>query len=67
QSPTPGAPVATTQAALATAVGTAREVVSRRLETWAAKGWIETGRGRVTILDPGALRQIAEAEKHPLL
>lgn len=60
-------PIPTTQAALATAIGTAREVVSRRLEIWASKGWITTGRGQLTILAPEALQIIADAEKMPLL
>lgn len=67
QNTVPGQPISTTQAGLAAAIGTAREVVSRRLESWAAKGWIETGRGRLTIRDPKALKNIADAENHPLL
>ncbi len=62
-----GAAIVTTQAALALAIGTAREVVSRRLETWAANGWVETGRGRLTILAPEALQSIADAENQPRL
>ena len=49
-----------TQAALATEVGSAREVISRRLEAWARQGLVRTGRGTVEILDPQALRGIAD-------
>jgi len=51
-----------TQAALATQVGTAREVVSRRLEAWARKGWVATGRGTVTLLDRPALESILRTQ-----
>lgn len=48
-----------TQSDLATQVGTAREVVSRRLETWSRRGWVRTGRGTVQVLDPRALESLA--------
>ena len=48
-----------TQSELATQVGTAREVVSRRLEAWSRRGWVKTGRGTVEILDPAALTALA--------
>ena len=44
---------------LATAIGSAREVVSRRLEGFAAAGWIETGRGVVRLKNLAALRALA--------
>lgn len=53
--------VAATQAALAARIGTAREVVSRRLEGWAAAGLIVTGRGSVRLIDRDALRRIADS------
>jgi len=40
---------------LATEIGTAREVVSRHLNSMAKAGLIKTQRGKVTILQPGAL------------
>ena len=55
-----GAEVRATQSALASRIGTAREVVSRRLEAWAAAGLVATGRGTVRLIDPAALRRIAE-------
>jgi CRP/FNR family transcriptional regulator, anaerobic regulatory protein len=51
--------VSTTQAELAARIGTAREVVTRKLEIFAAKGWISTARGQVTLLNAAALRQLA--------
>ena len=47
--------IAATHQALAEEVGTAREVVSRQLETLARSGIVRTARGEVTILDPVAL------------
>ncbi|WP_444668514.1 Crp/Fnr family transcriptional regulator [Cereibacter changlensis] len=50
-----------TQSDLATRIGSAREVISRRLDHFARRGWVRTDRGRVTLLDPTALRRIAAA------
>lgn len=55
-----GAEVAATQAELAVEVGTAREVVTRRLNALAREGLVAIGRGSVTILDQPALRARAE-------
>lgn len=44
---------------LATELGTAREVVSRQLNEFQKRGWIEQGRGRVKLLDPDALARFA--------
>jgi CRP/FNR family transcriptional regulator len=46
---------------LATAIGSAREVVSRRLETFVRSGWAVTDRGMVRIVDAAALRRLAAA------
>lgn len=54
-----GAQVQATHADLAARIGSAREVVSRRLEGFARHGWVSTDRGTVTLLDLAALRQIA--------
>ncbi|MBT8152498.1 Crp/Fnr family transcriptional regulator [Epibacterium ulvae] len=50
-----GGEITITQGDLAREIGTAREVVSRRLEAWAKRGWVETGRGRLRVLDRAAL------------
>jgi CRP/FNR family transcriptional regulator len=49
-----------TQQELATAVGSAREVISRRLDAWSRHGWVETSRGKVHITDPDALKNLAD-------
>ncbi|MCE6952905.1 Crp/Fnr family transcriptional regulator [Cereibacter sphaeroides] len=54
--------VTATQADLATRIGSAREVVSRRLDQFARRGWVRTDRGRVRLLDTGALRRLAAAD-----
>lgn len=48
-----------TQEALAARIGSAREVVSRRLETLAQRGLISTARGRITLHDRAALQDLA--------
>jgi len=50
-----GASVSCTHAALAQDIGTAREVISRRLKHFEASGWIAMGRSEVTIRDAKAL------------
>jgi CRP/FNR family transcriptional regulator len=54
--------VAATQAELAVEVGTAREVVTRRLSALAKEGLVAIGRGAVTILDRPALQLRASGE-----
>lgn len=48
-----------TQAELAVAIGSAREVVSRRLDALARRGIVRSERGRVYLQDIPALREIA--------
>jgi CRP/FNR family transcriptional regulator len=48
-----------TQQDIANAIGSAREVVSRRLEAMKRRGLLSHERGRVTILKPEALRVAA--------
>lgn len=57
-----GGTVQATQADLAARIGSAREVVSRRLEAWARSGIVATDRGQVRLTDPAALRQLAAGE-----
>ncbi|MEZ5913151.1 MAG: Crp/Fnr family transcriptional regulator [Paracoccaceae bacterium] len=47
---------------LATAIGSAREVVSRRLEAFQRSGWVRTERGTVTLTDPAALTRLAASD-----
>jgi CRP/FNR family transcriptional regulator len=52
--------VTATQADIASGIGSAREVVSRRLDALARQGAISQGRARVDILDPGLLHRLAD-------
>ncbi|MCR9151037.1 MAG: Crp/Fnr family transcriptional regulator [Rhodobacteraceae bacterium] len=53
------ATVRATHQDLATAIGSAREVVSRRLDAFARQGLVATERGIVTLRDPDALARLA--------
>ena len=48
-----------TQQDIAAEIGTAREVVSRTLKSFEREGWVQLGRGAVTVLDPEALSRYA--------
>lgn len=48
-----------TQAELAARIGSAREVISRRLDAFQRKGWVATDRGTVRLLDLQALTEAA--------
>lgn len=48
-----------TQAEIAAHMGTTREVVARLMADFAARGWVATARGRVSVLHPAALAQLA--------
>ncbi|MCI2398823.1 Crp/Fnr family transcriptional regulator [Aliiroseovarius subalbicans] len=50
-----GSTLRMTQADMATAIGSAREVVSRRLDKWAKAGIVAQDRGLVRLLNPAAL------------
>jgi CRP/FNR family transcriptional regulator len=52
--------VEATQAELAARIGSAREVVSRRLEAFERHGWVSVERGHVRLRDEGELRRLAE-------
>jgi CRP/FNR family transcriptional regulator, anaerobic regulatory protein len=47
--------VTATQAELAARIGSAREVVTRRLDAFQRAGWVETDRGAVRLIDLSAL------------
>jgi len=49
------------QQELARMMGTSRESVNKQLQVWRAKKWIELARGRVTIHDADALRDVLES------
>jgi hypothetical protein len=43
-------------------IGRARETVARALTVWRKDGVVVTQRMRILIRDPGALREVAEAD-----
>ena len=47
---------------LADRIGTAREVVSRRLKRYETEGWVKLSRGSITLSDIGALKRHANKE-----
>ncbi|MFN7091173.1 MAG: Crp/Fnr family transcriptional regulator, partial [Allorhizobium sp.] len=51
--------VALTHQELAAVIGTAREVVSRRLEALSSKGVVENERGQIRLVDRGELSRMA--------
>lgn len=52
----PGPLLTLTHEDIAQELGTAREVVSRTLKSFERNGWIELGRGKITLCDSAALR-----------
>ena len=48
-------PIRTTHQALATELGSAREVISRQLKEFENKGWVKLNRGRIDIINHDAL------------
>jgi CRP/FNR family transcriptional regulator len=54
------ASVATTHQKLSVELGTAREVISRQLQEFQRRGWIEQARGRVSLLDRVQLGLLAK-------
>jgi CRP/FNR family transcriptional regulator, anaerobic regulatory protein len=52
-------PIQTTHQTIAAELGSSREVVSRLLEDFSQKGWVEVGRGTVEILDMDELLSCA--------
>ena len=56
-----GGAVSATHQAIASELGTAREVVSRILKDFERRGWIGLTRGEIRLADPAALRRFANA------
>ncbi len=57
---TPQGTLTMTHQALATELGSAREVVSRHLKRFEREGWIRLTRGGIDILEPEALRRLVD-------
>ena len=51
--------IATTHQKLSVELGTAREVISRQLQEFQRRGWIQQARGSVTLLDRDQLEKLA--------
>lgn len=49
-----------THAQLAAELGSAREVISRQLQEFQRRGWVETARGEVRLTDRAALKALSE-------
>lgn len=47
---------------LATFLGVSRQVVNQHLQGWKANGWVELGRGSVTVLDEAAIKNAAQGK-----
>jgi len=56
-----GGVIVATHQAVAVELGTAREVVSRTLAEFHRRGWVETARGEIRILDRQGLRRMASS------
>ncbi len=55
--------VAATHAEMADEIGSSREVVSRQLQRWAARGLVRVSRGSTELLEPERLRTLAEGNR----
>lgn len=58
-----GANGRTTHQQLANEIGTAREVVSRVLSRWRERGWIESTRATIRVVDARAIASLAESQE----
>lgn len=56
-------PVQVTHQEIASELGTAREVVTRQLKALESSGWIRTGRGKIEVIDAGALAEAAARDE----
>ena len=52
--------ISTTHQALADELGSVREIVSRLLKNFSEQGWIKLGREQIDIIDPAALKRLAD-------
>jgi CRP/FNR family transcriptional regulator len=61
----PDLPVALTHQALATELGSAREVISRHLKRFEQRGWVSLRRSRIEVHDLAALQRLAQSADGP--
>jgi len=50
-----------TQQEISEMVGMTRESINKQLRAWAARNWVRLEHGAIVVLDPAALRELAEA------
>lgn len=55
-------PIRTTHQAIATELGSAREVISRQLKDFEKKGWLKLSRGRIDIINHDALYHLNQTK-----
>ena len=53
--------IAITQQEISEMVGMTRESINKQLRAWAARNWVRLEHGAIVILDPDALRDLAQA------
>ncbi len=58
-----GETVAATHQKLSVELGTAREVISRQLQEFQRRGWIEQSRGNIRLLDKPAIARLADKDR----
>ena len=53
--------IAITQQEISEMVGMTRESINKQLRAWATRNWVRLEHGAIAVLDPAALRELAEA------
>jgi CRP/FNR family transcriptional regulator, cyclic AMP receptor protein len=56
-----GRTISITQQEISEMVGMTRESINKQLRAWAARSWVRLEHGAIVVLDPSALRDLAEA------
>jgi len=46
-------------------LGLSRQVVNQHLQNWKTRGWIDLGRGKMTIVDEKAVQRMAAGTETP--
>src|SRR5206468_1151719 len=55
-----GTKLTLSQEELAQFLGLSRQMVNQHLQSWRGKGWLEVGRGSVTVVDAAALQGLTQ-------
>ena len=59
QSTVPGARIVMSQEEIARFLGLSRQMVNQYLQQWKTQGWVQLGRGQITLLKVDALERVA--------